>query len=100
MALTGISKDALPRRSAGQTSVPEDEQAALLELVGSGQAASNGQSYASSKAAAQAAGPYLRFLRARIKAGVIAGKPRQRTFVTKRDKEDKPSGYGWAVSLD
>lgn len=100
MALQAVDKATLPVRSAGQTSLPEDEQAGLLALVTSGQAASNGASYATSKEAMRAAGPYLRFLRARVKAGEVEGKAHLRTFVTKRDKEDKPAAFGWAVSLD
>lgn len=100
MSLVSVSRDTLPKRSAGQTSLSDDERAALMALVAEGQAASNGQSYPTSKAAAQAAGPYHRFLRSQVKAGNIAGKVRATTFVTKRDKEDNPTAFGWAVSLD
>lgn len=110
MPLKTVNKAELPRRSAGKTSLSKQDQADLIALIADGKAASDGQTYDSSKAAAQAAGPYARVARAALKpvedgkeAGPLTGNPgriRATTFVTRRDKDDKPTGYGWAVTLE
>jgi hypothetical protein len=96
MALRAIDPATLPTRSAGQTSIPEDEQAQLLAMVSKGQSASDGSGYATSKEARKAGGPYLRFVKALIKAGTLVGGARFRTFPTGKDGKM----VGWAVFVD
>lgn len=96
MALVSVSPSSLPARSAGKTSVPEAEQTALFALVAKGQAASDGRTYKSQKAAAQAGGPYARLLRARIRDGKMEGRVVLRTW---HDGQTKGGDVHWAVAV-
>lgn len=95
MPLVTIDRPERPTR-ARTSSLPDDDQAALLALAGSDKSVSDGKAYKDASEARKASGPYRRFLRGAVNDGRVTGKVRTATFATGKDGKQ----VGWAVYLE